>query len=222
MTDDQQFDSIPLDNQGSLGLAELIYGVLFSPVKTFRRISKEPPLLHGFLIFFGVLILTSLTNTLVPPSLPNSTELNTTLARTRPFIGIIWALFALLGWFLEAGLFQLLAEFFGGKGRAVGVLTVLALAGIPKVLAIPFQVFSYFLEGSLLGRSFVIAASIIAFLWWAVLLVIGLREIQEYSTARSLATLLIPLGILVLTIIIFALAVVGLIIPFMDGGFPSY
>lgn len=219
MTDNHQFDSAPLTDQGSPGLAELVYGVLFNPVKTFRSISKHPPLFHGFLIFFGVVILTSLTNTLAPLSLSASAELNSALARTKSFIGIIGALFALIGWFVEAGLFQLLAEFLGGRGRAVGVLTVLALAGIPKVLVIPFQVISYLLAGSLFGRFLVIAASIIIFVWWAVLLVIGLREIQEFSTARSVATLLIPLGILGLTVVVFVLTLVGLIIPFL-GAFP--
>lgn len=219
MTDNHQFDSTPLMDQGSPGLAELIYGVLFNPVKIFRSISKHPPLFHGFLIFFGVVILTSLTNTLAPLNFAAPAELNTALARTRFLIGIIGALFALIGWFVEAGLFQLLAEFFGGRGRAVGVLTVLALAGIPKVLVIPFQVISFLLAGSLFGRFLFIAASIIIFIWWAVLLVIGLREIQEFSTARALATLLIPLGILGLTVVVFAIALVGLIIPFL-GTFP--
>jgi len=137
----------------------LIYGVLFNPVNTFRRISENPPLLHGFLIFFGVVTLTSLTNTLIPPNISDVAELNTVLARTRPLIGIVGALISLIGWFLGAGLFQLLAEFFGGKGRAVGVLTVLALAGIPKVLVIPFQVINYFLAGALYVRIPAIASS---------------------------------------------------------------
>lgn len=220
MTDDEQLESTTLNDQVSLGLAELIYGVLFNPVKTFRRISPNPPLLQGFMIFFGVVILTSLTNIVLPSSLSESAELNTALARSRPFIGIFGALIAIIAWFVEAGLFQLLAEFFGGKGRAVGVLTVLALAGIPKVLVIPFQVTSYYLAGSLFGRFPVIAASIIAFIWWAGLLIVGLREIQEFSTARAIATLVIPLGILALILITVILALIGLVVPFMDGAFP--
>lgn len=220
MTDNRQPDSTQLIDQESLGLAELIYGVLFNPVKTFHSISKSPPLFHGFLIFFGVVFLTSLTNTFAPLNFMASAELNNALAQTRTFIGIIGALFALIGWFVEAGLFQLLAEFFGGRGRAVGVLTVLALAGIPRVLVIPFQVISYFLEGSLFGRFLFIAASILIFVWWAGLLVVGLREVQEFSTARAVATLLIPLGLLGLIVIVFALALVGLIIPLLGGAFP--
>lgn len=238
MTDNQQFDRGPLDepaggsvpgpdptatvvnNQGLAGLVELVYGVLFIPVQTFRRISENPPLLYGFLIFVTVAVLTSLVNTLTPPSLTNSAELTTVLSRTRPFIGIISVIFALTAWFMEAGLFQLLAEFFGGKGKAVGVLTVLALAAVPKVLVIPFQVFSYLSAGSAVGRFLVIAASLAAYVWWAVLLVIGLREIQRFSTARSVATLLIPLGIFGVALAIFILALVGLIIPFAGGAFP--
>jgi len=102
----------------------------------------------------------------------------------------------------------------------VGVLTVLALAGIPKVLVIPFQVINYFLAGALYVRIPAIASSVIAFIWWAVLLVIGLREIQEFSVARSVASLLIPLGILGLIIIIFTLVLAGLIVPLMNSVFP--
>lgn len=238
MTDNQQFDQGPLaepgsgsppepepmlaavNNRGLAGLIELVYGVLFSPVQTFRRISQDPPVFFGFLIFLTVIILTSLVSSLTPPSLTKSAELTAILAQTRPVIGIISVIFALIAWFMEAGLFQLLAEFFGGKGRAVGVLTVLALAGVPKVLVIPFQVISYLSGGSPVGRFLVIAASLAAFVWWAVLLVIGLREIQKFSTARSVATLVIPMGILAITVLVFALALVGLIIPFAGGAFP--
>ncbi|MDT3700103.1 MAG: Yip1 family protein [Thermincola sp.] len=218
--DEQKFASEELKDQSVLGLAELIYGVLFSPVRTFRRISDNPPLFHGFLVFFGVLFLTTLTNILVPSSIMTPTELNLVLARPRLLIGIMGAFLTLIGWFVQAGLFQLLAEFFGGKGRAMGVLTVLALARLPRVLMIPFYVLSYLLADSYFGRFFIIAASIIAFIWWAVLLVIGLREIQLFSTARALATLSIPLVILGLTFIVFAMALVGLVLPFIDGAFP--
>ncbi|MCL4439762.1 MAG: YIP1 family protein, partial [Firmicutes bacterium] len=116
----------------------------------------------------------------------------------RPYIGIIGALLAFIGWFMQAGVFHLFAELLGGRGRAVGVLTVLAFADIPRVLVIPFQVISVILVDSLFGRFLTVAVSLLAFIWWAVLLVIGLREIQGFSTGRAVAALLIPMYGLVL------------------------
>ncbi|MHB9093533.1 MAG: YIP1 family protein [Eubacteriales bacterium] len=212
------------DNRtGRAGLAELIYGVIFTPRVTFRKFTEDPPLFQGFVVFLLVVILTSLMNTLVPPDFSKgSAELAGALAKTRPYIGIIGALLAFIGWFMQAGVFHLFAELLGGRGRAVGVLTVLAFADIPRVLVIPFQVISVILVDSLFGRFLTVAVSLLAFVWWAVLLVIGLREIQGFSTGRAVAALLIPFGILGLVIIVLTAAIVGFIAPFMGGAYQGF
>lgn len=200
------------------GFAELVYGILFAPVATFRKIAVEPPLLYGFAVFLSVTILTSVVSSLVPSDFSNgSAEIADILSKTRPFIGIIGALLAITGWFVQAGVFQLFAELFGGKGRAIGVLTVLAFADLPRLVAIPFQVIGFFLAGSFGGKFITVAVSLAVFVWWAVLLVIGLREIQHYSTGRAVATVLIPLGVLLLTIIIFTAALVSFV-ALVGGG----
>ncbi len=197
------------------GLAELVYGVLFTPTATFRSISANPPLFHGFIVFLVVVALTSLVNILIPPDFSNvPPEFGEALARAGPFIGIIGALLAFISWFMQAGIFQLFAEFFGGKGRATGVLTVLALADIPGVLVIPFKVVGHFTASSFLGTFVTVAGSLAVFVWGILLLVIGLREIQQFSTGKAVATILIPFGIAGLTAMIIIISLVGAVIPF--------
>ncbi len=204
-------------SEASLGFAELIYGVIFTPTATFRSISANPPLRHGFIAFFIIVALTSLVNIFLPPDFSKvPPEFREALVKAGPFIGLIGALLAFMSWFIQAGVFQLFAEFLGGKGRATGVLTVLALADIPRVLVIPFRVLGHFTATSVLGTFLTAAVGLGVFIWGVILLVIGLREIQEFSTGKAVATLLVPFGFAVLAVIIFLISFVGAVVPFAN------
>jgi len=198
------------------GLAELVYGILFTPSATFRRVADDPPLFHGFIIFLTVTILTSLTASLIPPDVSIPPEFADAYAKVRPFMGIMGALLAFIFWFIQAGVLQVIAEFFEGQGRAIGVLTVLALADIPRVLVIPFQIISYFSAGSFFGSFLTVMASLIALVWWLVLSVIGIREIQRFSTGKAVVTLLTPLAVIIIVIVLITIALVGFITPFIQ------
>lgn len=216
-----------MDNQegeipNPMGFADLVYGVLFNPAATFRSISQEPPVFQGFIIYLVIVGLTSLVNALVPPDVSGmSPEVGQIIATLGPFIGIIAALFSFLAWIIKAGVYQLFAELLGGKGRAVGVLTVLALADLPRVLVIPFQIISFYAAESFLSGFLTIAVSLAGFVWGLVLLVIGFREIHQFSTGKAIVNLLIPLGIMLFVIIIMVFALVGLGLAAAGSTFPS-
>jgi len=202
------------------GVAELVYGVLFSPATVFRRVSKEPPLFLGFGIFLTATVLSSLVNTLAPRDFTGApAELAGALAGAAPFIGILAALAAIVGWFIQAGVFQLFAEFMGGKGRAIEVLVILALIELPKIVITPFRVIGYLYIDSFAGRFLGIAASLVAAAWWVVLLVIGLREVQRFSTGRAVAVLLLPFAAVGLVLVVFAVSLAGIAAPFLDSVF---
>lgn len=197
-------------NQEKLGIAELIYGTLFSPTATFRRISHDPPLFYGFIVFVAVVFLTSVVYTLVPPDISEiPSPLAGVFAQAKPLIGIAGAMFAFIGWFIQGGVLHLFAEILGGKGRAIGVLTVIALSNVPRVLVIPIQVISYFMAGSFIGSFLTVASTLIVFFWEIVLTVIGLREVHQFSTGRAVGALLIPLGLILLIIVILTIIVIG-------------
>lgn len=196
------------------GLVELLYGVIFAPTAAFRRMSQEPPLFYGFIVFSGVAVLTSLVKNLVPPEVSNlPPEFADILTKAGPYLGLVSIILAFLGWFVQAGVFQLTAEFMGGTGRATGVLTVLAFADIPRVLIIPLQIISYFAANTLPGRFLGVAGSLGVIIWSAILLVIGLREVQRIPTGKAIAILVIPVGILMGIIVILTAALLGLVYP---------
>jgi hypothetical protein len=195
---------------------ELIYGVIFSPTATFRKISAEPPLFRGFIIFLTVIILTSLVNTLIPPDLSGvDVQFTDAIAKAGPYLGVIGAVFSFLGWFIQAGIYHLFAELVGGHGKATGVLTVLALSELPKAIIIPLQVISYFKTETLLGKFLSIAAVITAVVWGIILLVIGLKEIHQISTSRAIAVVILPLAVMFISITVMIAASVGLVILFL-------
>jgi hypothetical protein len=195
---------------------EIIYGVIFSPTATFRKISAEPPLFLGFIIFLTVIVLTSLVNTLIPPDLSGlEAQFTDAIAKAGPYLGIIGAVFSFLGWFIQAGIYHLFAELVGGHGKATGVLTVLAFSELPKAIIIPLQVISYFKAETFLGRFLSIAAVIAAVVWGIILLVIGLKEIHQISISRAIAVVILPLAVIFVSITVIIAASVGLVTPFL-------
>ncbi|HWI55548.1 MAG TPA: hypothetical protein VNT57_07635, partial [Desulfobacteria bacterium] len=62
-----------------------------------------------------------------------------------------------------------------------------------------------------------IAGSLLVFVWWAVLLVLGLREIHGFSTAKAVAAVISPIVGLVLIIIVTVISLFALIAPLLSG-----
>ncbi|HWI54071.1 MAG TPA: Yip1 family protein [Desulfobacteria bacterium] len=200
------------------GVFELIYGVLFNPVRTFRSIADDPPVFHGFLIFILVLIITSLVNILLPQDLAEMPpELAGVASQAGPSIVIVGAIMTTVLWFVQAGVLQVIAELLGGRGKAVGVLTVLALAGIPGLLMVPFRVAGYFLAESFAGSFLTIAGALLTYVWWVVLLVLGLRETQRFSTLKAVAAIIAPIVGIVLIITVTVITLFTLIAPLLNN-----
>ncbi len=206
------------DSRDSLGFAELIYGVIFNPGATFARVSRENHLFNGFVIFLSVTLLGSVVSFLgardfsdLPPELAGA------FTEAGPFIGVLAIVLAFISWFIQAGVLQVFAELLGGRGRALQVLTVLALAGIPKAFAVPFQVLGFFFAGSMVSTFLGAAVSLSVIIWSIVLMVTGLKEVHGLSAGRAAAVLALPLGTLGLALLIIAASLAGFVIPFINS-----
>ncbi|MBU7007337.1 Yip1 family protein [Phosphitispora fastidiosa] len=219
MNDMSDMSDLPLDDsKDRLGFVELIYGVLFSPTATFAKVSRENHLFNGFVIFLTITLVSSVVNYLgarnfsdLPPELAGA------FTEAGPYMGILAVVFAFIGWFVQAGILQVFAELLGGEGRALQVLTVLALAGIPKAFAIPFQVLGLFISGSMVSTFLSVAVSLLVITWFLVLMVIGLREVQGFSTGRAAAVFVLPLAALGLAFLIIVLSLAGFFIPLINS-----
>lgn len=202
------------------GLFELIYGVLFDPVKTFRRMAEEPALGSAALIFSLVKILSVLTGVFLSARMMTGGFEGYTDGAVEEIVMAIIPLAAVLGlvyqyikWFVYSGLLNLLAEISGGRGSAAGVLTVTGLASLPALLFLPVQILVAVLGGDHLTGIINIFILIAVITWGGVLVVIGLRETQQLSTARAVIVALAPGVVIIFMFIIFIMLIMSLIIP---------
>lgn len=199
-----------------LGIVELFYGVIFAPSEIFRRVAKNPPLSQGIIIFLVVSVMTTLAGTLASPQVPEfPPEFAAVLQSARPYLLMLGVFFAAMFWFIQAGVIHLIAELLGGTARSVTVLVVFALIKIPGLIMIPVHVANRFLEESFFSIFLSVAGGLAVFLWTVILLIIGLRETEGFSTGRAAAAVFIPIGVVVLLLIFLLISFVGTALPFL-------
>lgn len=201
-----------------LSIVDLVYGLLFSPTATFRKISERPPLGYAFIIFSVVTLISTLITVWVPPINPEIAqdmppEITSMILSVTPYIGLLGALFAFINWFVLAGVLQLFSEFLNGRGKALGVFTVLGLAEIPRIFSGPIYLLTSLLGQSVLSTFLAVSSGLLVFIWRLILIIIGLREIHGYSSGRAVVTVLAPGLILLLIALVMVLAFVGMMIP---------
>jgi hypothetical protein len=207
-----------------LSLVDLIYGLLFAPTATFQKISARPPLSQAFIIFTAVTLIGTLLSVWTPPVAPElpsevPPEMGRMMSSMMPYMGLLTALFAFVGWFVLAGVFQLVSEFFEGRGTALGVLTVLGLSELPNVFAGPLFLLAALLGSPVLTTFITVSSGLLIFIWRFILIVIGLREIQGYSTGKAVLTVLAPGIVLFLVILVTVIALAGMmvsVIPYIS------
>lgn len=216
-------------NSGVPGFLELVYGVLFEPVGTMKKVARRPPLVSTALIvailsFFGALMGILTASRVLAEGLPAALEQFIPAIRALAPLGAVSGLFwGYLKWFGYSAILHLSADLLGGRGGARGVFAVVGLAGLPALLTIPVQLLSY-LYGpeSTVVAVLVSLAALSVWVWGFILLVIGLREVHGLSTGRTVLVILSPylaLALLLLILLAFIAFVIASL-PFAMNAFP--
>lgn len=208
------------DPKGVPGLLELIYGILFDPVGTFRRTAQSPPLGRSIVIFSLVKILSVLVGGYLSSrymfgSIPGFEDLGLDQAVKFlvPIVAVIMLIYEYIKWFVYSCILYLLAELFGGRGRAAGALTVTGLAALPALLFLPVQVLVAVFGGMAISGPVNILIWLAVMIWGAVLVVTGLRETQHISTGRAVMVALTPVLSLIFIFIIIIMILAGMVAP---------
>ncbi len=185
-------------NNSSIGFFEIIYGILFDPVQTFRRLSANPPLLLTLLIVTLVNILVTAMSMLTLRTVSQAgpvPEVAELFASALPIFMVAGFFFWYARWLLFGAVLNLSAQLFGGKGSAAGSLVVLGLAALPALLLIPVEAVVVLLNLHSAPVSLLLALLRFAvFIWSLVLVIIGLREIHQLETGRAVLAMLAPIG----------------------------
>lgn len=203
-------------NQPPLRFYEIIYGILFEPVSTMKKITANPPLLTTLWIVILVSLIGLLTNLyssgqgtvsnlgLHNMPFPRSANLSQALRAATPLLAILGTIFVFLKWFFYSALLHLVADFYGGRGRARTVFVVYGLAGLPELFLVPLGVITTWLSSGL-ATGIMALANLLIFIWGIILLTIGLREAHDFSTGRALAVIFTPVIVMLL------LAIIGMV-----------
>ncbi len=181
-----------------LGFLELVYGVLFEPVPTFSRVVQRLPLGQAFLIFTLVNVAVAIMNGLLAARFLHphpAGQAALVMKALAPVLAVSGLVFQYGKWFFYSAFLHLLAEFFGGRGRARGVWTVAGLASLPAVFLVPLNLLLLLsgLKGPVMSL-LVYLLNFLVLVWGAALLVLGIRQEHGLSTSRAVAVVLLPVG----------------------------
>ncbi|MEG6522829.1 Yip1 family protein [Desulfotomaculum sp. 1211_IL3151] len=216
LTETEATTRLDEDRQPPLQFYEIVYGVLFDPVSTMKRIAVNPPLYTTLLIVILVSLIGLLTELYSSsqgtvsnwglPDMPfsQSANISQALRAATPLLAIFGTIFVFLKWFFYSALLHLVADFYGGRGRARTVFVVYGLAGLPEVFLIPLGVITTWLSGGL-ATGIMVVANLLIFIWGMILLTIGLREAHHFSTGRALTVIFTPVIVMLL------LAIIGMV-----------
>jgi hypothetical protein len=223
-------DEYSIDGGGEppQGFLEIVYGVLFEPVKTMKRAAENPPLVTA-LVFVTILSLLGTLAGLLTFSrvLSQSLDAGGILPGARAFVPVgafIGLVFSYIKWFGYSAVLHLTADLLGGRGGARGVFAAVGLAGLPYILLIPFQFLGYWYGlGKLAVTALLLLAGLAVGIWSSIILVIGVREVHLLSTGRSVLVFFIPFLALLMVLIlsVIALAVIFSALP-LNTSIPGY
>lgn len=192
------------------GALELVYGTLFDPVNTFRYVAAHPSLATVVMIFVLINAAEVVMNVVLVGRYLSGVEYSYSMSlhaarALGPVLGVAGFLIGVFKWFVVSGVLHLLAEFFGGRGKAVGVFAVYGLAGLPAIFMIPVQFLLLVAVPAGVFATFLVSLAGLAVLIWSVsLLVLGIREVHGLSTTRAVAVVLTPLGVVLALLLIVA------------------
>jgi hypothetical protein len=212
------------------GFLEIVYGVLFEPVRTMKKVGENPPLTAA-LLSFTIISLLGVVMGLLAFSKFLSQGYDAGIDQLLPgaqvlmpaglFIGLI---LSYIKWFCYSAIINLVAELLGGRGSARGVFAAFGLAGLPLILITPFQFLAYWYgTGVPAVTALLMLVWLVLGIWSGIIFVIGIREVHMLSTGRSVLVLLIPWLALVLLLVLLVIGLAVLLSSFtLNTNIPGY
>jgi hypothetical protein len=212
------------------GFLEIVYGVLFEPVRTMKKVAENPPLTAALLSFTIISLLGAVMGLLAFSKFISQGH-DAGIAQLLPGAQvlvpaglIIGLIMSYIKWFCYSAIINLVAELLGGRGTARGVFAAFGLAGLPLILIIPFQFLAYWYgTGVSAVTVLLMLVWLVLGMWSGIIFVIGIREVHALSTGRSVLVLLIPCLALVLLVVLSVIGLAALLSAFtVNTNIPGY
>lgn len=175
---------------------ELLYDVLFSPAAAMRQIAARRPVGQAVAAFLLSIVIPAMAIYFVVQS--------TAAGRWAGAFFAVAVCVRFAMWFVGSAVLQLIAEFFGGRGSALGLFAAIGFAHVPLIFMVPLAVAAMLLPSGL--GPLALAAGGLALVFWVLgLTVVAIQGAHGLSAAKAVLVLLTPL--LALGLATFAAAV---------------
>lgn len=203
-------------NTQEFGFFDLLYGIIFEPVKTITAMVENPPYLYGLLIFAMVTFVSTVANIYSNPINLNTNSLPAGVTGTLEVFRYYWEIFAwVLGFlilFIKVGALHFLAELFGGKGHISGLVALLSTISITGLVSsFVMLVLKAVSAPGVVSLVLNFLVMLVVLVWTVILLVIGLAKNYNFSYGRAILSILTPaavffaFGIISVVLLIFSL-----------------
>lgn len=162
---------------------ESLYDALFRPAAAMRQIAGQRLVGQGLVAF--------LLSVLIPAVAAYFALRTGLMANFLPVILVVQTLGSLLFWFCGSAFLSLIAEFFGGRGTAMGLFAAMGFTHIPRLFAVPFFVFAMLLPGG--GSMVITGVTSLGIVFWTLTLdVLAIKGAYGLSGAKSVLVLITP------------------------------
>ena len=192
-------------------LLENIFGTLFSPASTFRRMLEERTAVTTAAIVVLIACICSGAGGILTQSafmslfaeFPGFEEKVFSPSASMTMSVVV----GFILWVVIAGILHVVAKILGGKGAFTEMLVLMGFAMLPNIFQAPIGLIALF-SGGLTGALIAIGLGGILAIWVLILDVLAIREAHKFSTGRAIATLVLPF--VVLMVLAFILIIVGI------------
>jgi hypothetical protein len=174
-------------------LYETLYDVLFQPRKAMREIAADRKVGQALLVF--------LVSVLIPVWALYFGLKAAGMPKVVHIIIAVQLLGSLVMWVAGTALWHLIAEFFGGRGTAIGLFTALGFAHIPRILLVPLWVLAALLPVGV--RPLIMAVTGLGVMLWTLALdVEAIRGAHDISGTKAVLVLLTPIVAVALAVLV--------------------
>lgn len=174
---------------------ETLYDVLFSPAAAMRQIAARRPVGQALAAFF--------LSVLIPAMAVYFALQAAGFTRFAPAIMLVPVTLRLAAWVVGSSVLSLIAEFFGGRGTAMGLFAAIGFAHLPGIFLVPLAVVAMLLPAGAAGVVFVIGGLAVGF-WTLALVAVAVDQAHGLGMVKAVLVLLTPLFLLAAAGLVFA------------------
>ncbi len=188
------------------GFLDVVYGVVFRPVATYRTLTQYQPMIPRSLLIVALSSLVQGTSMWL--QFAGEFE-SVSLAGMISIMGAVGITVGVATNFFSAAVMHLFAELFGGRGTGMMLFSLIGMCQVPGLL---LGVAALIPEPTLAG----LATGGLG-LWTGILTILAIRESERLSTGRALAVFFMPIVALTVAVVLFVVFVASFIFSQIPG-----